>query len=109
MVARGSRLFFLLRAARRHRLEREPQQLTDARVLLPREAFQRRALIGGDAHRNLAMRIPRRFATIEIESRDGSAHDFACGGETVTFADGLDSRDERFGEIKREWGRRLAR
>ena len=107
--AARTRAALLFLALGGHRLEREAQKFADAGVLLTREAFQGRTLIVGDAHRNLAVRIARRLALVEIVSGDGGANDLTRGGEAMPFAAGLDSRDERFGKIKRERGRRLAR
>ena len=96
-------------ALRGHRLQGETKKLADARVLLSREALQCGALIGGDPDRDLPVRIPRGLGTVEIKSGDCSTNDLARGGEAMPFTAGLDSRDERFGKIKREWGRRFAR
>ena len=103
------RLPFLAVALGRQRFEREPEQFAHARVLLPRKALQGCALIRGDADGDLPVRIARGFATIEIESGDCSSNDLACGSEAMAFTAGLDSPDKRFGKIKREGGRRLAR
>ncbi len=99
----------LLFALGRHRFDRQAQELADTRVLLTREAFQGRPLIRGDADGDLPVRIARGLAATEIESGDCGTNDLACGIETMPFSAGLDSRDERFGKIKREGGRRLAR
>ena len=100
-------LFLFARSLRGQGFECEPQELAHAGIFLSREALQRRALICGDADGDLPVRIARRFAAIEIESGDSSTNDLACGGETMPFTAGLDSRDKRFGKIKRLWGRRL--
>ena len=94
-------LFLFARSLRGQRFECEPQELAHAGILLSREALQRRALIRGDADRDLPVRIAGRFAAIEIESGDCSTNDLACGGETMSFTAGLDSRDKRFGKSKR--------
>jgi hypothetical protein len=109
METRATRLLLLSITLGRQRFECESQQFAHARVLLAREALQSGALIRGDADGDLPVRIARRFATIEIEPGDCSANDLACGSEAMAFSAGFDSRDERFGKIKREGSRRLAR
>ena len=101
-VSASTRLLFLLAVPfGGQRFEREPQELAHARIFLSREALQRRTLIRSDADGDLPVRIARWFAAIEIESGDCGTNDLACGGEAMPFTAGLDSRDKRFGKIKR--------
>ena len=93
---------FLLRRLRGEILDRETQQFADARVLLLRIPLQLRALLVGDANRDLAMRNRNRHALFEIEFVHRETDHFAGGTQAVPVAKRFDFRDERAGEIERE-------
>ena len=99
----------LLGRARRKIFQSQPEQFANAGVLLAGETLQHRALIGRDANGNLAVRIARRLTRLEIITGDRSADDFAGRPETVSATTGLNPGDQRFRQIKRERGGRLAR
>src|ERR1017187_4425364 len=62
---------------RRKAVEREPQQLANARVFLFGEALEHRPLVGAEAHRNLPVRVARRLAILKVKLVDRQAHNLA--------------------------------
>src|SRR5579863_898814 len=75
-------------------VEREAQELTDARVLLLRVTLEHRALVGTQAHRHLAVRIAHRLAVLEIEFVDRQPDDLARCLEPELPAVDFDSGDQ---------------
>jgi hypothetical protein len=88
---------------------REPQKLSDARVLLPRIPPEHRALIAADPDGNLPVRIAVELADGEVVIRDGGPNHFAGGFEAVSAATGFNPIDQRHGEIEGQGGRSSAR
>src|ERR1019366_4760049 len=90
-----------LRFRRREGLEREPQKLAHARVLLLSVALEHGALVRPEADGNLAVRVAGRLAALEVKLFDGKPHDLTGGLEPVSAPSGLDPRDEGCRQIER--------
>jgi hypothetical protein len=106
-TAAGAALFLLLRL-RRQLFERQAEQFAHAGILLAREPPQRRTLVGSNSNRDLPVRIAVWAASFEVVTCDGSADNFTRRLEAVPAAARLNSFDERYRQIKREGGGRLA-